>query len=488
MKRDRNNHTARGRMPLKAVVAGASLCLLAGCATLAPTAGFDAVERVTGAKPGQTLRWARTEEDRTAIRTTIEELLKRPVTADAAVQIALLNNRGLQATYEDLGISQADLAQARRLPNPIFAATRQQDSGVTKTTLGLEFNFLGIVLTPAQSKLEGIRFEQAKLSVGNEVLQVAADTRRAYYEALAAEQRTDYYRQVVETAEAAAELAARLARAGNISKRDQGREQVFYAEAMAELARAQLEARASRERLNRLMGLWGNDTQWTLPKTLPDLPKTPPAYANIEALALAQRLDVQARKQEAEALANALGLTRSTRLINVLDLGVETEKTTGESRLTGPTLTLELPIFDQGSARVARFEAQYRQALQRVADTAIVARAETREAYQTLTTAYHTARHYRDEVVPLRKRIADESVRYYNGMLISVFELLTDAREQVVAVNAYIEALRDFWVAEAELARVVGGRLSDSTESSAAALPQPTDSAQTLEPQLAKGD
>lgn len=485
MKRDRgcNLERARDRRgPLRALAAGSALFLLGGCATLPQGAGFEDVQRVAGSPSGQALRWERTEEDRAVIRATVKELLQSPLTSDTAVQVALLNNRGLQGTYEDLGISQADLAQAGRLPNPVFAATRQQNSEVTKTTLGLEFNFLGIVLTPALSRLEGIRFEQTKLSVGNEVLQVAAETRRTYFEALAAEQRTDYYRQVVATTEAAAELAARLARAGNISRRDQGREQVFYAEAVAELARAQQEARASRERLNRLMGLWGSDTQWTLPKTLPDLPKTQPTYANIEALAISQRLDVQARKKEAEALASALGLTRSTRFINVLDLGVETEKETGDPRLTGPTLTLELPIFDFGNARVARYEAQYRQALKRVANTAIDARAEAREAYQALVTAYHTAKHYRDEVVPLRKRIADESVRYYNGMLISVFELLADAREQVTAVNAYIQALRDFWIAQAELTRVVGGRLSDDTEPTAGASTPAPGSAQPTEP------
>jgi outer membrane protein TolC len=117
-----------------------------------------------------------------------------------------------------------------------------------------------------------------------------------------------------------------------------------------------------------------------------------------------------------------------------------------------------LPIFDWGSARYARAEYTYMQAVNRAADTAVRARSEVREAYNAYRTAYDLAKHYRDEIVPLRKRISDENVLRYNGMLISVFELLADARSQIASVNAYLEALRDFWMAEANLALALTGK------------------------------
>jgi outer membrane protein TolC len=208
---------------------------------------------------------------------------------------------------------------------------------------------------------------------------------------------------------------------------------------------------AGREWLTRLMGLSGDDVAFRLPERLPDLPADKPEFRDIEARAMAGRLDVQAAALETESLAGSLGLTRATRFINVLELGPAATKEDPEPWKRGFEVSLQLPIFDWGGARVARAEAIYMQALHRVAETAVNARSEVREAYSAYHTAYDTAKRYRDEIVPLRKKIAEENMLRYNGMLISVFDLLADAREQVGAVNAYIEALRDFWRSESDL-------------------------------------
>ena len=130
----------------------------------------------------------------------------------------------------------------------------------------------------------------------------------------------------------------------------------------------------------------------------------------------------------------------------------------GESYKKGYEISFELPLFDWGSSRVARAEHIYMQSVERVADAAINARSEVREAYGGYRSAFDIARHYRDEVVPLRKRISDENLLRYNGMLIGVFELLADARSQVASVNGYIEALRDFWIAQADLDMALIGK------------------------------
>ncbi len=283
------------------------------------------------------------------------------------------------------------------------------------------------------------------------MLQVAADTRRAWNRAVSAQESAKYAEQVKEAAEASAELARRMAAAGNFSKLDHAREQVFYAETTAQVARARQNARSERERLTQLMGLWGEDIGFKLPDRLPDLPKAPREIADIESQALKQRLDVRGAMKEADNIASAMGLTRATGFISVLELGYQRNSASGLPRQTGYEIEIRLPLFDWGGARNARAEYTYMQAVHRAADAAVRARSEVREAYSAYRTAFDLARHYRDEIVPLRKRISDENVLRYNGMLISVFELLADARSQIGAVTAYIEALRDFWIADASL-------------------------------------
>jgi outer membrane protein TolC len=263
--------------------------------------------------------------------------------------------------------------------------------------------------------------------------------------------------QVKASAEASAELARRMAAVGNLPKLAQAREQAFYAETAAQLARAQHNATAARERLARLMGLWGEDLGFQLPERLPELPKAVREGGDLEAQAIAQRLDVQGARRDAESVARSLGLTKVTRFVNLLEVGVSSDSETGEPRQRGWEVELGLPIFDFGGARVARAERLYMQAASRAIETAITARSEVREAYGAYRTSFDVAKHYRDEIVPLRKRISEEMLLRYNGMLASVFELLADSREQVAAVNGYIESLRDFWIAESDLQMALTG-------------------------------
>jgi outer membrane protein TolC len=247
---------------------------------------------------------------------------------------------------------------------------------------------------------------------------------------------------------------------GNFNKLQRAREQVFYADASLNLARAEQAQRATRERLTRLLGAWGTQTQFSLPERLPDLPKDVMELPDIERVALSQRLDVQGAKLAAEQTARNLGLTRTTRFVNVLELGLIRNSSNEEPTQRGWEIGFELPLFDWGGARVARAEAVYMQTVHRAAETAINARSEVREAYTGYRSAYDIARHQRDEVVPLNQRIAEENVLRYNGMLIGVFELLADARTQIASVNASIEALRDFWIAQADLDMALIGKPS----------------------------
>jgi len=251
-----------------------------------------------------------------------------------------------------------------------------------------------------------------------------------------------------------------MVKAGNWGKLEQAREESFYADAIAQVARARQTAVTEREKLIRLLGLSGADTEFKLPERLADLPNSIAEGTGIEARALADRLDVQAAKKDVESLAASLGLTKTTRFINVLEAGYKTKSETGLPLKRGYEVSVELPLFDWTGAKVARAEHVYMQGVNRAAEVAIDARSEVREAYSAYRTAYDLARQYRDRVLPLRKQIADENQLRYNGMLISVFELLADAREQVAGVNASIEALRDFWLAETDLHLAMTGSSS----------------------------
>ena len=441
-----------------ATVAAVAALSLAGCASFSEDGGFGAVNQLTKERTGQTATWTRSPADADAAQARIAELLEEPLTADAAVELALLNNRGLQASFSELGIAESDLVRAGRLNNPSFRFGHIRGGGVTEIDRGVLFDVLGLLTMPLAKQVEQRRFEQAQLQAAFDAVGIATETRRAYFSAVAAQQLVRYDQQVKDAADASNELARRMVQVGNFNKLAQMRQQAFYADATSQLARAQHQVVAERERLIRLLGLSGEQLHFTLPDRLPELLKEPVEPKDAEQIAMDKRLDVLMAKRSTEAMAKSLGLTQATRMVNVLHAGYANKSQTGEQLQKGYEIELELPLFDFGSTRVARAEATYMQSMNRTAEVAINARSEVRETYSAYRTAYDLAKHHRDEVVPLRKRISDENLLRYNGMLISVFELLADSRDQIASVTGYVESLRDYWIAETNLQTALTGR------------------------------
>ena len=447
---------------------GAGLVLLAGCARFSDDGGFAAVQQVSQQHLDKEVVWARDKAGQDTITQRVAELLAAPLDVEAAVQVALLNNRGLQARFDELGIGEAERVQAGRLPNPGFSFGRMEKGSEVEYERGLHFNLARLIAMPMVAGMEAQRFEQLQRQTSLAMLELASATRKAWYNAVAAEEGLLYAQQVQEAAEIGAELARRLAAVGNYSKLQQAQEQNFYAEAALGLIHAERARVQSREQLARLLGLWGEQVAFQLPERLPELPKAAEAQETVERLAMSQRLDIQAVRLDAERLARNLGLSRTTRFINVLELGVANNRSNEEPTQRGYEISVELPLFDWSGAKVARAEAQYRQALNRAAETAINARSQVREAYLGYRAAHDIARHYRDELLPLRARIAEEQLLQYNGMFISTFDLLADARRQIQAVQGYLQAQRDFWLAEADLQMALLGS-ADITPSAAPA-------------------
>jgi outer membrane protein TolC len=431
---------------------------LAGCASFSQDGGFGSVEQLTKERIGQSPSYQRTTAQSDAAQSRAGTLLRQPLSADSAVEIALLNNRELQASYAELGIAEADLVRAGRLANPSFSFGRLSGHGAVEIDRAVLFDVLGLFTMPLAKQVEQRRFDQTQLQAAYETVGVAAQARKAFFEAVTAQQLAAYFAQVKQAADASNDLARRMVLAGNFSKLAQMREQSFYSEATTNLAKAQHQAVAAREQLVRALGLSGGQLDFKLPERLPDLPDTPADPKDAEQTAIDKRLDVLMARRATEATAKSLGLSKTTRFINVLHAGYQNKSATGESRSNGYEIELELPLFDFGTARVARAEAIYMQAVHRTAAVAARAQSEVRESYSAYRTAYDVARHFRDEVVPLRKRISDENLLRYNGMLASVFELLADSRDQISSVTGAVEALRDYWRAETNLQSAMTGR------------------------------
>ncbi|MFC0132978.1 RND transporter [Massilia eurypsychrophila] len=443
---------------LKTTALGAATLALAGCASFSPDGGFDSVQTLTKERIGKDTRWVKSDADKAGVAAAIAPLLAKPLTVDDAVTVALMNNQGLQASYSELGISEANLVQAGRIRNPVFSFGRLTRGSEIEIERSLMLPVMSLLTMPVVTRIERRSFEQAQLRAAGDALRVADETRRTYFSAVAAQESAVYMEQVKLAAEAAAELASRMAAAGNFSKLDHAREQAFYADVVVQLARARQTSTEQRERLTRLMGLPGA-LAVQLPNRLPELPAAPREALALEAGAMQNRLDVIMARRELSGLASSLGLTKATRFVNLLDVSyLRNSFNESPTREKGYEIELQIPLFDWGGARVARAEAMYMQAVQRASETAVNARSEVREAYSAYRTTYDVARHYREEIVPLKQRISAEQLLRYNGMLISVFELLADSRSQVLSVNASIEAQRDFWMAESALQMAQTGR------------------------------
>ncbi len=461
----------RGNSLLHSLPVLAAAVFLGGCATFSTDGGLDVAGAIARDKLGLNVASAQSDDAMAAQRAEVTALLGRPLTPETAAQIALYNNPGLQAAYAELRAVEADRVQAGRLPNPGYSYKKLgSDAGSSfENKLGIN---LGAILTlPLAENVEQQRFESAKLKAAAQTVAVALGARRAWIDAVAARQAADYMQQVVESAEAGRELANRMRSVGNWSRLDEHREQLFYAEAAAQRARAEQAALAAREELVRTLGLWGGDLGFTLPARLPDLPAALRELADAERVAVEQRLDIRAARRNLDAEAELLGLTRVTRWVNVLHIEGIREREADGSVKRGFEIGVNIPLFDWGDARVAKAEALYLQAALQLRETAINARSEVREAWHAYRIAYDLARHYRDEIVPLRKRISDEQLLRYNGMLIGVFELIADSRDQVASINAYLQALRDSWLAEADLQQALLGRADAGRRGWSVAMP-----------------
>ncbi len=445
------------------VVLGSALAL-AACQTFSPDGGLGIASDIAAKELRKDIVSVQTEDDASAASARVHHLIERPLTADTAVQIALLNNHGLQAAYNELGIAEAVRVRQSLPPNPQVSILRVSGSVETELERQIVGDILALMTLPTRSQIAAERFRQAQLTAALETLRAASRARSAFYRAVAANQSIQLLTQAESAAGTSAQLAKRLGETGAMNKLDQAREQSFHADVATQLAMARERASSERERLIRALGLSG-DLNFTMPKSLPPLPNRVLRMPQVEQAALDRRVDLQIARIELDLLAKSYGLTAATRFVNVLEGGyadrIKDEKETGvHSHSRGFTVTFEIPVFDFGETRVREAEQTYLQAANKLAEKAVNVRSEARDAYRRYRSSYDIAARYQREILPLRKTISDEMMLRYGAMQVDVFPLLTDARQRIAANAAAVDALRDFWLANTNLSATITGGAS----------------------------
>ncbi|SFJ39757.1 Outer membrane protein TolC [Bosea sp. OK403] len=455
------------RLALLAGIAG----LLGGCASFSPDGGVGTAQAIVYSELNKDVVKIGDDASAGTAKARVDKLLKSPLTADSAVQIALLNNRGLQAAFNELGIAEAQMVAASLPPNPRFGISKLSGRFEIEIERQVAGSLLALATLPARAEIARDRFGAAQLRATEAVLKLAAETRRQYYRTVAANAQAAFFQEAKTSSDAASELFKRLGESGGINKLNQAREFAFDAELGAQLAQARLQQRQERERLVRQLGLWGDDLKFKLPGTLPPLPPLKTVKA-VEAEALRKRIDMQVARAELDLLAKSLGLTQATRFVNDIDLlgrrtydrgrnvlaDGDVEREAKRSRTL--ELEIEIPLYDFGQSRVVQAEQTYMQAANTLAEKAVNVRSEAREAYTAYRGSHEIARQYQSNVLPLRKIIQDEALLQYNGMLIDVTQLIVDARGRILSNVAAINAKRDVWIAHTDFKHaIIGGGL-----------------------------
>ena len=446
------------------------------------TAGFTTVSAGTQKSIGKKTVWIQNRDEAMATSKRVHAMVhKKTLNADTAVQVALLNNKGLQAAYANIGTSAADAWQQTMLVNPTVSigvlGIGAPELGAFRAIEGMiANNILAMMTRERRVAIADTRFHQAQLKAIEATLALAAETRAAWITAVSAFERVAYLNKAVIASDAASDLAKQLGRTGAIGKAGQAREHVFFAELAGQTAQAKLAAKLAKEKLTRLMGLWGSEVTYYVPDALPAIRGRPKTKVHIEREALHRRIDLQIAKLELKAVAQSHGLTKATKTLTDFEIiaGIEAEReveteielengqlveTKEKKTVYTPQIELEfnIPIFDSGEARLRKAEVAYMQAANMLAEKAVNIRSEARSAYTNYRSTREIALHYKRNVLPLRTTIDEEALLTYNGMITSTFELLADTRAKYNSLLMSVDAKREFWLADANLSAAIYG-------------------------------
>jgi len=433
------------------------LVSLSGCSTISQQDVFSDLNQTTSLRGAGNLQWIKTLQEAQSVNDSVNTLLSEPLSQENALRIALINNRSLQQTYAQIGISQSELVQAGLMRNPLLGYSIGRGGGVTTSTLSLDVAFLDLLWIPLRRELGGLALEETKLRVGDEVLKTARDVKKAYIDARVAQEQISLYESQLKSHEASVQLAIRQYTVGNLSKRSLLKIQDTYAHARLESMRLNQENAHVREALNRLLGLYGEQTQYILNKEPLKLSAPLVNSEGLEARAIAHRLDMSAAIQGVDYAAAQAGYTKNRRLLSDMELSAQSEKTTDTDRFNTFGVKIPIPIFDFGQGRMSKAEALYNQSVHHLYEVAVNIRSEVRESYALSRYAYDKAHETSEVIVPTNKQILEETQLFYNGMLDGIYELLEDQRRYGEARMESLSALGEYQKTQANLEYVLGG-------------------------------
>lgn len=445
--------------PLRSVAVAAAALALSGCASLPTERGYTETRALIDAQRPLPTEWSPLDHvEPAAIPAT-------PIGVDDAVRLAFFRNPRIRETYARLGIGRAELEEARRLANPTFGFARltAQSGDGSQITRSLSFGLTDLLLLPARKRLAEGELDHLQKAVAGEVLALATEVEVAWYEAVGAAQIAAMRDLVAQAAERSADLAQRFFDAGNINRLQLEQERAAATQARIEALAAGAEALRARSALGGLIGL-PISADWRLQTQLPAPLAVAFSADTLIPLALEARLDLAAARQALALREDALGVTRRWRWFGTVEVGYEREREFDGGLTRGPSVALGLPLFNQGQGAVARAQAELLQA-QAELDAKVFAVHDTaRLGIERLTVAATIAERYRSELVPRREAIVARTQERVNFMLVSVFELLVAKQQEYDAYQAYLESVRDYWTARAELRGAVGGRLPDDDQ------------------------
>lgn len=432
---------------------------LSGCATFSPSGDQPAIEALLAQRGAPDLGWDKNFDPRGDV--DVQQLLNGPMDQDKAVRVAMVKSPRLQQIYGELGLARADVLEAVQVANPRIAVSSLADSALpgSQLVLGIAAPLIDLLTLPAKNRLARLDYERARYETAAAILGVSLDVESAWYRFVAAQQVAEMRSAVAEAFDTSAELAQRFYDAGNITELQLNREKAAASEARIEAAKAAVSARLARLELNNLLGLSGAQAYWTSAQVLPQPVQQEDDAAELQQLAQSNSLDLLAARKGLEVASGARRIARSFRLLGSTSVGYGREREVDHSLIRGPTLDLELPLFNQGGARVARAEGGLRLARARLAQVnlangnAIVLGAERVRVMHDVVDIYRSA------LVPQREIVARESQLEQNYALIGEFEVLQARAQQYAAYQGFLEAVRDYWLARVELVRAVGQRL-----------------------------
>ena len=444
----------------------AALFLLAGCAGVSKEAAFSEVQQQVDESIGFTVHWNGDTDSAGEVTQTIKELLSKSLVADAAVQIALLNNRRLQATYEEIGIAYAAVVEAGSPSNPAFhgGATFGLPQAMTahpahdSYVFEIEMDFLSVLYGSMRKSVAKSEFEAAKLRVTAAVMDLAGQTRTAFYRVQAEKQMLEMFRQVVLATQAGYEFASELREVGNIPELDLLLQRALYEGSKLALVAAEVTLAESREQLNRLMGLWGEETAWVVETRLPNIPAEPMKLDDVEKVAIENSIDLAIAREDIVSIGKQLGVAKAMSLVPRLEVGGELEQEDGAWK-AGPALGFEIPLFDRNQGQRAMAAAVLRQRQEEYHALAVEIRSAVRAAQRRLLTTRQTALSYQDEILPLQEKILEQVQLQYNAMQVGTPRLLLAKQQQIDAGRDYIQALYNYHVARVAFDQILSGRL-----------------------------